>query len=80
MVKIRLTRMGAKKRPFYRVVAINSDERRDGRPLDFLGNYNPHTNPPTFNCNMEKVQQFVKNGAILSDKVRALIKRMGNNK
>ena len=52
-VKVRMTRSGSKKRPFYRIVAINSDSRRDGRPLEFLGYYNPNTNPGTLNIDTE---------------------------
>ena len=44
-VKLKLTRLGSKKRPFYRVVAANAETRRDGRPLEFLGFYNPMNNP-----------------------------------
>ena len=44
-VKLRLTRIGSKKRAFYRIVATNSATRRDGRPLEFLGSYNPHAKP-----------------------------------
>jgi hypothetical protein len=44
-MKIRLTRMGSKKKPFYRMVAVNSETRRDGRALDFLGYYNPMKEP-----------------------------------
>ena len=48
-VKLKLTRMGSKKHPFYRVVAANDETRRDGRPLDFLGYYNPMTSPESLN-------------------------------
>ena len=44
-VKLKLTRLGSKKHPFYRVVAANDETRRDGRPLEFLGYYNPMTDP-----------------------------------
>lgn len=74
-VKIRLTRSGSKKLPFYRVVAINSDSRRDGRPLEFLGYYNPHTNPAEVKIDAEKVDAWVKKGAKLSDTVNSLMKQ-----
>ena len=77
-VKIRLTRMGSKKRAMFRIVAINSDSRRDGRPLEFLGNYNPHTNPATVNFNAEKIQQWIERGAEVSDTVRSLMKKAKN--
>ena len=73
-VKLRLTRTGSKKRPFYRVVAINSAARRDGRPLEFLGHYNPMTNPATIEINQEKVQKWLDMGAEASDTVRNLLK------
>ncbi len=73
-VKLRLTRTGNKKRPFYRVVAINSGTRRDGRPLEFLGYYNPMTNPATVEINHEKVQKWLDLGAEASDTVRNLLK------
>lgn len=74
-VKVRLTRSGSKKHPFYRIVAINSDSRRDGRPLEFLGSYNPHTDPATITVNQEKVQKWLDLGAELSDTVRSLLKK-----
>ncbi len=74
-VKIRLTRSGAKKHPFYRVVATNSDARRDGRPLDFLGYYNPNTNPAEVKLDMEKVQKWMDLGAKPTDTVNSLISK-----
>ena len=65
-VKVRLTRSGSKKHPFYRVVAINSDTRRDGRPLEFLGYYNPNTNPA----------DVLATGAEMSATVRSLYKKL----
>ena len=73
-VKLRLTRTGSKKRPFYRVVAIDSATRRDGRPLEFLGHYNPMTNPATVIIDQEKVQKWLDKGAEASDTVRNLLK------
>lgn len=73
-VKLRLTRMGSKKRPFYRVVAMTSTTRRDGRPLDFLGYYNPMTNPATVEIDQEKVNKWLELGAEPSDTVRNLLK------
>ena len=73
-VKLRLTRTGSKKRPFYRVVAIVSATRRDGRPLEFLGHYNPMTNPATVVIDQEKVQKWLDKGAEASDTVRNLLK------
>jgi small subunit ribosomal protein S16 len=73
-VKLRLTRMGSKKRPFYRVVATKSGSRRDGRPLEFLGHYNPMTNPATVQIDQEKVKKWLDMGAEPSDTVRNLLK------
>ncbi len=73
-VKLRLTRTGCKKRPFYHVVAINSETRRDGRPLEFLGYYNPNTNPAEIKLEHEKIEKWLGLGAIPSDTVKSLIK------
>lgn len=74
-VKVRLTRSGSKKHPFYRVVAINSDTRRDGRPLEFLGHYNPNTDPAEVRLEAEKIQKWVATGAEMSPTVRSLLKK-----
>ncbi len=75
-VKVRLTRSGSKKHPFYRVVAINSDSRRDGRPLEFLGYYNPNTNPADVKLDQEKIDKWLASGAEMSDTVRSLYKKL----
>lgn len=75
-VKLRLTRSGSKKRPFYRVVAINSGTRRDGRPLEFLGYYNPMSNPVEVKIDTEKVEKWLALGAEPSDTVRSLLKQV----
>ena len=74
-VNVRLTRSGSKKHPFYRVVAINSDTRRDGRPLEFLGHYNPNTNPAEVRIDAEKIRKWVATGAEMSPTVRSLLKK-----
>ena len=76
-IKLRLTRMGTKKRPFYRVVAIDSATRRDGRPLEYLGHYNPMTNPAEVRIDAEKVKKWLDLGAEASDTVKSLIKTSG---
>lgn len=73
-VKLRLTRTGCKKRPFYHIVAINSETRRDGRPLEFLGYYNPNTNPPQVKLESEKIEKWLSLGAAPSNTVKSLIK------
>lgn len=76
-VKIRLTRMGSKKRPFYRIVAIDSQVRRDGRPLEYLGHYNPMVEPAEIVIDKEKLEKWTKEGARPSNTVRSLIKQAG---
>ena len=76
-VKVRMTRSGSKKRPFYRIVAINSESRRDGRPLDYIGYYTPCTNPGTLSIDNEKLADWMAKGAEMSDTVRTLVKKLG---
>jgi small subunit ribosomal protein S16 len=74
-IKIRHTRSCSKKHPFYRVVATNSGTRRDGRPLEILGYYNPMTNPVEVKLEREKIQKWLSLGAEASDTVRSLLKK-----
>ena len=76
MVKIRLTRMGSKKRPFYRVMAIDERKQRDGRPLEFLGTYDPRIDPAALNLDVDGIEACVGKGAQLSDTVRSLVNRV----
>jgi small subunit ribosomal protein S16 len=76
MVKIRMMRMGSKKRPFYRVMAIDERKQRDGRPLEFLGTYDPRIEPPTIKLNLEGIDGWVGKGAQLSDTVRSLVNQV----
>ena len=73
-VKIRLTRLGNKKRPFYRIVAINSGTRRDGRPLELLGHYNPMSDPAEVKLDSENIKKWLGLGAEPSDTVKSLLK------
>jgi small subunit ribosomal protein S16 len=75
MVKIRLTRGGAKKRPHYRIVAIDGRKPRDGRPLEYLGTYDPAPNPERVDIKLERIEAWVGRGAQLSPTIRSLIKR-----
>ncbi len=75
MVKIRLTRRGAKKTPRYRIVAIDERKPRDGRPLKFLGTYDPGLKPERVDINVEQVEAWIAKGAQLSPTVRTLIER-----
>jgi small subunit ribosomal protein S16 len=76
-IKLRLTRTGTKKRPFYRVVAIDSATRRDGRPLEFVGYYNPMSNPVDVKLDNEKINKWLALGAAPSSTVKSLIKKHG---
>ncbi|MEZ7197491.1 MULTISPECIES: 30S ribosomal protein S16 [Pseudodesulfovibrio] len=76
-MKIRLTRMGSKKRPFYRVVALDSAVRRDGRPVEYLGHYNPMVEPAEVALDMEKIGKWLEKGAEPSNTVRSLLKKAG---
>ena len=75
MVKIRLTRAGAKKRPFYRIVAIDERKPRDGRPLEFLGTYDPTPNPERIKLEPARVDAWVAKGARMSPTVRSIVRR-----
>ena len=72
MVKIRLTRMGDKKSPFYRIVVADERSPRDGRFIDIVGTYNPLTNPAEIKIDAEKAKQWLKNGARPTDTVKSL--------
>lgn len=76
MVKIRLTRMGSKKRAFYRVMAIDERKQRDGRPLEYLGTYDPRIEPAALNLNLDGIDAWVGKGAQLSDTVKSLVNRV----
>lgn len=76
-VKIRLKRMGAKKKPFYRIVVAESSAPRDGRFIEELGYYNPVVEPVQLNVDVEKAQDWIKKGAQPTDTVRALLKKSG---
>ncbi len=74
-VKLKLTRLGSKKHPFYRVVAANDETRRDGRPLEFLGYYDPMVNPAQVRLDAEKIRTWLGRGAEPTDTVRSLLKK-----
>ena len=74
-VKIRLTRMGKKKHPFYRVVVADQRARRDGAPIDEIGYYDPMTNPANVKIDAEKATKWLNNGAQPTDTVRSLLKK-----
>ena len=76
-VKIRLKRMGAKKKPFYRIVVADSRCPRDGKFIEEIGYYNPKKKKKTVKVDSEKVQQWIKNGAKPTDIVDRLFKNNG---
>ncbi len=76
-VKIRLTRLGDKKSPFYRVVVADSRSPRDGKFVDIVGTYNPLTNPAEIKIDNEKATKWLNNGAIPTDTVKDLLVKSG---
>ena len=74
-VKIRLRRMGAKKRPFYRIVVADSRYPRDGRFIEEIGFYNPMVEPSEVKVDVEKAKKWIANGAQPTDTVKALFKK-----
>ena len=74
-VKIRLARAGAKKRPFYRIVAADARSPRDGRFLEKLGTYNPNTDPSSIDLNHARVQYWLGVGAQPTATVQRLLRR-----
>ena len=76
-VKMRLTRIGKKKNPFYRVVIADARSPRDGRFVEEIGYYNPLTEPAEIKIDADKAKQWLKNGAQPTDTVKALLKKSG---
>ena len=76
-VKIRLTRLGDKKSPFYRVIVADSRSPRDGKFIDILGTYNPLTDPAEIKIDNEKAQKWIKNGAQPTVTARNILVKSG---
>jgi small subunit ribosomal protein S16 len=76
-VTIRLTRMGAKKKPFYRIVVADSRFPRDGRHIDVVGTYDPRPNPPAIHLDGDKIHSWLQRGARPTDTVKSLLKKAG---
>lgn len=76
-VKIRLKRMGSKKRPFYRIVVADSRSPRDGRFIEKVGTYNPLVEPAQVELDEESIMNWLNNGAQPSDTVRTLLSQAG---
>jgi small subunit ribosomal protein S16 len=79
-VKLRLTRVGSKKNPIYRVVAADSRSPRDGKFLDIVGRYNPQTEPSTIELDEAKVKDWLSKGAQPTEPVARLLKVKGIEK
>lgn len=77
MVKIRLARHGAKKRPFYRIVVADSRSPRDGRFLERIGSYDPTKDPAVVEIKQDKLDKWLQNGARPTETVARLIKKVG---
>ena len=69
---IRLARIGAPKKPYYRVVVIEKERSRNGRALEVVGTYNPRTNPGSIDLKRERIEYWVSKGAQMSDRVEKL--------
>lgn len=77
-VRIRLTRLGKKKMPFYRIVVADSESPRDGRFIEVLGTYNPLKSPEEVNIKEDRVSYWIREGgAQLSDTVKSLLRKKG---
>lgn len=74
-VRIRLTRLGRKKQPFYRIVVADSESPRDGKFLDIVGTYDPLQEPAKIDINDRKLQDWLDKGALPSTTVKSLIKK-----
>ncbi len=76
-LSIRLSRCGAKKKPFYRVVVLDSRTRRDGRTLDTVGFFNPQNREESINLNIDRIKYWVEKGGQMSPAVKKLVKEKG---
>lgn len=75
MLMIRLSRRGARKQPYYRIVVIEKDRARDGRSVEVVGTYNPRTDPASVELKRERIDYWKSKGAQLSDRVRKLVEK-----
>jgi small subunit ribosomal protein S16 len=73
VLMIRLSRRGARKQPYYRIVVIEKDRARDGRSVEVVGTYNPRTNPASVLLKSERIQYWTSKGAQMSDRVKKLV-------
>ena len=77
MLKIRLARGGAKKRPYYSIVVADSHSPRDGRFIEEIGTYDPLKNPAAINIDVDRAKEWISTGAQPTDTVRSLLKKVG---
>jgi small subunit ribosomal protein S16 len=75
VLMIRLSRMGARKQPHYRVVVIEKERARNGRPVEVVGTYNPRTTPASIELKRERIDYWVSKGAKMSDRVSKIVSR-----
>lgn len=75
MLMIRLSRTGARKQPQYRVVVIEKERARNGRPVEVVGTYNPRTNPASIELKRERIDYWVSKGAKMSDRVGKIVSK-----
>ena len=75
MLRIRLSRMGAKKKPFYRVVVMERRQNRDGSFVEIVGHYSPKSNPPLIDLKMDRIRHWISCGAQPSETVNSLMKK-----
>lgn len=75
MVKIRLSRAGARNRPYYHVVVVDERKKRDGRPLAVVGSFDPKTSPKRITLQREAIEAWVAKGAHVSPTVKSLMRR-----
>ena len=75
MLMIRLSRTGARKQPHYRVVVIEKERARNGRPVEVVGTYNPRTNPASIELKRERIKYWVSKGAQMSDRVSKIVSK-----
>lgn len=74
-VRIRLTRLGRKKKPFYRIVVADAESPRDGKFLDIVGTYDPLKEPAAIEINNDKLQNWLGKGALPTTTVKSLLKK-----
>jgi small subunit ribosomal protein S16 len=75
VLMIRLARVGARKQPHYRIVVIEKERARNGRPVEVVGTYNPRTNPATIDMKRDRVEYWISKGAQMSERVNKLFSK-----